>query len=182
MLKLNCLILGEDAAIPQGTDPHAVAGVIKQFLRELSEPLITSNLYPLFIAAAGQSLTSRLFAHPLNIVVAAVKSDDCAYVLSCLVASLPEENRRLLKYVLKFMRELSQYTETNKMGMHNLATVIGPNIMRGTQEGALEIIQDASSINFIAYELIKEWDEIFKVGLHSFTTVKSVDFILSTGV
>jgi len=44
---------GEDTSIPRDTDPHAVASLVKQFLRDLSEPLITDVLYPSFIAAAG---------------------------------------------------------------------------------------------------------------------------------
>ena len=34
-------------------DPHVVAGLLKQYLRELPEPLLTFELYDCFLAAAG---------------------------------------------------------------------------------------------------------------------------------
>ena len=41
-------------------DPHLVAGLLKVFLIELPEPLLTFDLYDEFIEAAGEKLFSSL--------------------------------------------------------------------------------------------------------------------------
>ncbi len=42
---------GEDVDLSQELDPHAVAGLLKLYFRDLPEPLMTFELYPWFIAS-----------------------------------------------------------------------------------------------------------------------------------
>jgi len=48
-------------------DIHAVAGLLKLYLRDLPEPLFTDDLYPSFVEANGKLLYFR-FAFPVIIV------------------------------------------------------------------------------------------------------------------
>jgi hypothetical protein len=48
----KCLHLG--TAFPNNSDPHAVASILKKFLRELPESLIPSNYHPNFVEALGK--------------------------------------------------------------------------------------------------------------------------------
>lgn len=53
-------------------DIHAVAGLLKLYLRDLPEPLFTDDLYPSFVEANGKLLYFR-FAFPV-IFVSTIKN------------------------------------------------------------------------------------------------------------
>ncbi|XP_067118575.1 rho GTPase-activating protein 44-like isoform X2 [Centruroides vittatus] len=93
-------------------DPHAVAGVLKSYLRELPEPLMTFALYDEWMAAAKiTEQESRLQA------------------LHLVVSKLPEQYFNNLKYVVKFLAVLATNAEINKMSPQNIAIVMAPNLI-----------------------------------------------------
>lgn len=47
-------------------DVNSVAGLLKQFFRDLPDPLFTSHFYTDFINAARKQLRSKLFDHELT--------------------------------------------------------------------------------------------------------------------
>jgi hypothetical protein len=49
---------GEDVDLSQELDPHAVAGLLKLYFRDLPEPLMTFELYPWFIASMSTPFPS----------------------------------------------------------------------------------------------------------------------------
>lgn len=49
--------------------------------------------------------------------------------IDTILTSLPDDNAHLLRELLTLLREISTHSETNCMGAHNLATVIGPALM-----------------------------------------------------
>lgn len=51
------MILGKELEFPKGTDPFDVAALLKDYLRDLPEPVTTFLLYPEFLVA---------FAHAEN--------------------------------------------------------------------------------------------------------------------
>lgn len=53
---LFCPVPGKNPDLSRVVDPHVVTGLLKQFLRELPEPLLTYELYPAFVAVVGTSL------------------------------------------------------------------------------------------------------------------------------
>ena len=64
----SCLRLVPDSTDSQSaivlvseTDIHAVAGLLKMYLRDLPEPLFTDELYPKFVEANGKR-RPRLFS------------------------------------------------------------------------------------------------------------------------
>lgn len=97
-------------------DIHVIAGTLKDYLRELPEPLITESLSKLLIKAAKDQ----------------VQDQDLAlqkHLLSKLMVQLPQINRETLVYLLNhFMRVISE-KESNKMDAHNLSVCFGPVLL-----------------------------------------------------
>ncbi|PIA19734.1 RhoGAP-domain-containing protein, partial [Coemansia reversa NRRL 1564] len=94
-------------------DINVVSGVIKQFLRELPEPLMTFNLYDGFINAASiDDYDERLWA------------------IKDLVHALPTTNYTVLKRLVEHLERVTDYEEINHMYGTNLALVFGPSLLR----------------------------------------------------
>ncbi|XP_042369221.1 rho GTPase-activating protein 1 isoform X2 [Plectropomus leopardus] len=94
-------------------DVHLAAVILKTFLRELPEPLLTFQLYNDIV-----NFTS-------------VSSDNQVELMKTLVESLPEENYASLRYLITFLAQVSANSEVNKMTNSNLAVVFGPNLLWG---------------------------------------------------
>ncbi|KAJ1984197.1 hypothetical protein H4R34_000803 [Dimargaris verticillata] len=99
------------------TDPYqdinVVAGIVKQFLRELPEPLLTFQLYDGFVnAALVDDYNERLWA------------------IKDLVQALPRSNYVLLKRLVEHLERVTDYEEINHMYSTNLAIVFGPTLLK----------------------------------------------------
>ncbi|XP_028455624.1 rho GTPase-activating protein 44 [Perca flavescens] len=93
-------------------DPHAIAGALKSYLRELPEPLMTTELYDEWIQASNiQDMDKRLQA------------------LLAACEKLPTDNANNFRYLIKFLAKLSDYQDENKMTPGNMAIVLGPNLL-----------------------------------------------------
>ncbi|KAM9411024.1 SH3 domain-binding protein 1-like [Salvelinus alpinus] len=117
------------------TDPHAVAGALKSYLRELPEPLMTFELYNDWFQAAGEKeLTDKL--EQFKIVL----------------KKLPSENYNNLRYLVQFLSCLSEQQAVNRMSPSNIAIVLGPNLLWPRMEGeaALLDMASASSVQVVA--------------------------------
>ncbi|XP_029013680.1 rho GTPase-activating protein 44 isoform X4 [Betta splendens] len=94
------------------SDPHAIAGALKSYLRELPEPLMTTELYEEWIQASNiQDMDKRLQA------------------LMAVCEKLPTDNLNNFRYLVKFLAKLSEYQDANKMTPGNMAIVLGPNLL-----------------------------------------------------
>ncbi|XP_068434322.1 rho GTPase-activating protein 44 isoform X4 [Clinocottus analis] len=94
------------------SDPHAIAGALKSYLRELPEPLMTTELYDEWIQASNMpDMDKRLQA------------------LLAVCEKLPTDNLNNLRYLTKFLAKLSDYQDSNKMTPGNMAIVLGPNLL-----------------------------------------------------
>lgn len=129
-------------------DPHAVAGALKSYLRELPEPLMTFGLYNDWFKAAGEKdLTEKLKR------------------FRELLKKLPEENYDNLRYLVQFLSLLSEQQAVNKMTPSNIAIVLGPNLLWPQAEGeaALLDMASASSVQVVTVvePLIQYSSELF---------------------
>ncbi|XP_074552259.1 rho GTPase-activating protein 44 isoform X3 [Halichoeres trimaculatus] len=94
------------------SDPHAIAGALKSYLRELPEPLMTTELYDEWIQASNvQDMDKRLQA------------------LMAACEKLPTDNLNNFRYLIKFLAKLTEYQDSNKMTPGNMAIVLGPNLL-----------------------------------------------------
>nr|XP_008123184.1 PREDICTED: rho GTPase-activating protein 17 [Anolis carolinensis] len=115
------------------SDPHAVAGALKSYLRELPEPLMTYALYEEWTQVA-------------NIQDQDKKLQD----LWRICQKLPKQNLANFRYLIKFLAKLAQSSDLNKMTPSNIAIVLGPNLLWAKTEGSLAEMAAATSVHVVA--------------------------------
>ncbi|XP_036428965.1 rho GTPase-activating protein 17a isoform X2 [Colossoma macropomum] len=114
------------------SDPHAVAGALKSYLRELPEPLMTYQLYDEWIQASNVP-----------------DSDKRLQALWLVCDQLPKNNKANFRYLVKFLAKLAQESEINKMTPSNIAIVLGPNLLWAKTEGSLAEMAAATSVHVV---------------------------------
>ncbi|MBN3284708.1 RHG08 protein, partial [Polyodon spathula] len=133
--------LGKPVNYDDYCDIHVPAVILKTFLRELPEPLLTYDLYEQ--------------VHSIASVESSLRVSQCKET----VESLPEHNYVLLKYLTCFLHMVSQESIHNKMTPFNLACVFGLNLIwppRSTASlGAL------MPLNMFTELLIEHYSRIF---------------------
>uniref|UniRef100_A0A8C4F6V5 Rho GTPase activating protein 17b n=1 Tax=Dicentrarchus labrax TaxID=13489 RepID=A0A8C4F6V5_DICLA len=115
------------------SDPHAVAGALKSYLRELPEPLMTFGLYDEWLQASNVP-----------------DSDKRLQSLWMTCDRLPKTHKANLRYLVKFLAKLAQDSEANKMTPSNIAIVLGPNLLWAKTEGTLAEMAAATSVHVVA--------------------------------
>ncbi len=80
-----------------------------------------------------------------------------------LLSELPKPNQVILRYLMQFLIQVKDKSEVNKMGIPNLATVFGPNLLVPPEKSVLQMVQDTPVINGIINSLIQDFDVIFLV-------------------
>eukprot|EP00062_Callorhinchus_milii_P026060 gi/632987742/ref/XP_007882724.1/ PREDICTED: SH3 domain-binding protein 1-like [Callorhinchus milii] len=109
-------------------DPHAVAGALKSYLRELPHPLMTFNLYDEWFEAASEK-----------------DQETKVERLRDVCNKLPEGNYSNLRYLIKFLARLAEDQDVNKMSPSNIAIVLGPNLLWPQNEGIVSLADMASA-------------------------------------
>ncbi|XP_013764474.1 rho GTPase-activating protein 44-like isoform X2 [Pundamilia nyererei] len=113
-------------------DPHAIAGALKSYLRELPEPLMTFELYNDWIQASNiQDQDKRLQA------------------LFNACEKLPSANNTNFKYLIKFLSKLTEYQDVNKMTPGNIAIVLGPNLLWTQNDGNITEMMTTVSLQIV---------------------------------
>uniref|UniRef100_A0A672MFD6 Rho GTPase-activating protein 44 n=1 Tax=Sinocyclocheilus grahami TaxID=75366 RepID=A0A672MFD6_SINGR len=113
-------------------DPHAIAGALKSYLRELPEPLMTFELYDEWIQASNiQDMDKRLQA------------------LLCTCEKLPADNLNNFRYLIKFLAKLTEHQDANKMTPGNIAIVLGPNLLWTHSEGNMTEMMTTMSLQIV---------------------------------
>lgn len=98
-------------------DVNSVTGLLKLFLRELPDPLLTQEHHDSLIAAAK---------HDDDIV----RRDS----LHAIINSLPDPNYATLRALTLHLYRVMDNSHNNRMNSHNLAVIFGPTLM-GTDPG-----------------------------------------------
>uniref|UniRef100_A0AAY4CCC6 Rho GTPase-activating protein 17 n=1 Tax=Denticeps clupeoides TaxID=299321 RepID=A0AAY4CCC6_9TELE len=114
------------------SDPHAVAGALKSYLRELPEPLMTFQLYDDWIQASNVPDPDKRLQ---------------ALWVTC--DKLPKNNKANFRYLVKFLAKLALESEVNKMTPSNIAIVLGPNLLWAKNEGTLAEMAAATSVHVV---------------------------------
>ncbi|XP_013073808.2 rho GTPase-activating protein 45-like isoform X1 [Biomphalaria glabrata] len=114
---------------PEGVDlseihPNVISNVLKLYLRQLPEPLLTFRLYSDFIHTAkenmsGQLLSTSLIDHLKN-----------------LVGKLPASNLRTCAVLMHHLQRVASQSDFNQMSASNLGIVFGPTLLRPLEGSA----------------------------------------------
>ncbi|ALC48091.1 maker369 [Drosophila busckii] len=147
--------------IPDNTCPHDVATLLKEFLRDLPEPLLCNRLYSTFLE------TQKIRNRRLQLEA-----------ISHLIKLLPIAHRDTLFVLLRFLANVATHCDDildnegkvhirgNKMDSNNLSTVFAPNILReDTTAKSTERREQGNmsdGINVIRI-MIDHFEDVFKV-------------------
>lgn len=123
-------------------DVHLAPAILKKFLRELPEPLLTFKLYDKVMDACSLPEEERLkfTQHMFN-------------------NELPEENRTVLIYLLQFLQKVVDHSSANRMTSGSLAIVFGPNVLWSMSEAST--LTSMSKINSYTKYVIDNGSLIF---------------------
>nr|XP_025873223.1 rho GTPase-activating protein 8 [Vulpes vulpes] len=122
-------------------DIHLPAVILKTFLRELPQPLLTFKAYEQIL-----EITS---------VESSLRVTRCRQILQ----SLPEHNYTVLSYLMGFLHEVSRESIFNKMNSSNLACVFGLNLIWPSQ-GASSL-SALVPLNLFTELLIEYYGKVF---------------------
>lgn len=98
-------------ADPNYYDIHAVASLLKMYLRELPTTILTRELHMQFVAVTEMT-----------------NQDEKMAALGELALRLPEANATLLKYLIAFLIKIINRADKNKMTVRNVGIVFSPTL------------------------------------------------------
>nr|XP_043897577.1 stAR-related lipid transfer protein 13 isoform X3 [Solea senegalensis] len=103
--------LSPDAVSYEDQSAYDVADMVKQFFRDLPEPLLTSKL-------------GETFLH----IYQYVPKEQRLQAVRAAILLMPDENREVLQMLLYFLRDVTSLVEENQMTPMNLAVCLGPSL------------------------------------------------------
>ncbi|XP_029173648.1 uncharacterized protein LOC114942443 isoform X1 [Nylanderia fulva] len=131
---------------------HDCASVLKGFLAELSEPLLTDLHYPAHCQIA-------------ELCSLDAKTNDARLLssLQLLLLLLPPSNRILLKAILILLNKTASYEHSNKMNSVTLATLFTPHLLcpRKLSPEALHI--NSQNLSCLVALMIRKGTELFEI-------------------
>ena len=131
--------------------PHDIASMIKQFLRELPDSVMMSSLHSTFIKCLQLNTPNEQIT---------------SILMTCLL--LPDTNLRLLQYLCQFAAKVAVHSEESKMTLNNLAIILSPNLMFTNKEKDSDkyvkeqteivdiLLKNANSIGLINDEIVEK--------------------------
>lgn len=127
-----------------------VSSLLKAFLRKLPDPIFTKEMYSTFIETSRmEDATKRLTT------------------LRNLVHELPETNFQTLKYICNHFCKVIQNSDVNKMDLRNLSIVLGPGLVRTSDDNIVAMVTDMTHQSKIIESILAHNDWFFSSDLFS---------------
>uniref|UniRef100_A0A182NRW9 Rho-GAP domain-containing protein n=1 Tax=Anopheles dirus TaxID=7168 RepID=A0A182NRW9_9DIPT len=139
-----------------GYTAHDCASVLKSFLADLPEPLLTELYYPAYCQVAD------LF-HSKDTAQTARSEDRLLNALQLLLLLLPEENNILLRHIIELLHLTIQHEATNKMSAVNLATLFTPHLICPRKQSPEALHTTAQHMSGIVGLMIKTGPRLFHI-------------------
>lgn len=153
-------------------NPIQVAALLKKFLREMPEPLLTFKLHRLIIFSQSEfvnALSDPVFckAFPsdeFSLFSCTLELDseaDRKRVLHLALCMLPKGNRDTVEVLLQFFKWTATFAHVDgkmgsKMDLTNLATVIAPNVLYSKSK---DPAKDESFMAISAFEMMLMYED-----------------------
>ncbi|CAO0795509.1 unnamed protein product [Mucor circinelloides] len=125
-------------------DICAVTSVLKQYFRELPNPLFTYELHSKFMDAMMIS-----------------NSSEQLQTMTQLIQTLPIENFNTLKYLMEHLNRVQIRSKENLMTSKNLAVIFGPTLLRDQDENR-DLLEMNHKINTIEF-ILNHMDTLFVI-------------------
>ncbi|XP_006764856.1 PREDICTED: minor histocompatibility protein HA-1 isoform X2 [Myotis davidii] len=150
--------------------PHDISNVLKLYLRQLPEPLISFRLYHELVGLAKDSLKAEAEAKAASRSCPDMAESEAVAMamvgrLRELLRDLPPENKASLQYLLQHLRRIVEVEQDNKMTPGNLGIVFGPTLLRPRPTEAtvsLSSLVDYPHQARIVETLITHYDLVFE--------------------
>ncbi|XP_074161208.1 rho GTPase-activating protein 45 isoform X5 [Sminthopsis crassicaudata] len=151
--------------------PHDISNVLKLYLRQLPEPILSFRLYHELMGLAKESLQAEAEAKASRGRAESDrdKEQDTEAMISRLrdlLKELPPENKATLKYLIRHLRRIVEVEQDNKMTPGNLGIVFGPTLLRPRPTEAtvsLSSLVDYPHQARIVETLISYYNVIFEI-------------------
>ncbi|KAI9323802.1 hypothetical protein BX666DRAFT_2108646 [Dichotomocladium elegans] len=110
-----------------------LAALLKRYLRDLPEPLLTFKLYKLFITSLRKSWwlavsKKKKEAHLTPSFAGMSNEEEAKCVLHLACCMLPKPNRDVLQLLFLFLNHVASFKDKNLMDSHNLAVILTPSV------------------------------------------------------
>ncbi|CAG8548030.1 2542_t:CDS:10 [Funneliformis mosseae] len=132
----NIFNSGADLNFSQNEDPHAVAALLKMYLREIPDPILTEALLPEFNACVANHMNSAPSGSPpihnTPYFTATTIPEEFPKALSNIVSCLPPQHFYLLWALFSHLSRVDKKCGINKMNTSNLGLIFRPNLGIGS--------------------------------------------------
>jgi len=149
---MSAMISSYDQGVPidfetsdNGLDAADVGGIIKQYIRDLPNPLLNHDLYSEWVSAIVPDMETSI------------------QTVKGLLSQLPPINQLVLSGLLHLLKQIADAHHINKMTPQNLAIVWGPNLLRGKDTSAALELSFTGQINALTVLLITRCLDLFPV-------------------
>uniref|UniRef100_A0A663N5I8 GEM interacting protein n=1 Tax=Athene cunicularia TaxID=194338 RepID=A0A663N5I8_ATHCN len=138
--------------------PHDITGVLKHFLKELSAPVLLSQLYNDLIALAKD--LQKPGEEKLD---CAGFPSDPIQSMKDLLSKLPGSNYNTLRHLVAHLYRVAEKYEENKMSPNNLGIVFGPTLIRpgSGSDVSMSCLVDSGYQAQIVEFLIQNYERVF---------------------
>lgn len=137
---------GTDILSKHKLEVHDVATLFKSYFRSLPTPLVPFDHYETLMNSVRSKHETK------EALVLAVQDA---------VLAIPSPERECLGYIIKFLKEISLHSETNKMNPANLATCFAPSLLAAPIDiSPQQALMDMSSAIGALNVLIKSPDDL----------------------
>ncbi|KAI6023330.1 Rho GTPase activation protein [Pisolithus marmoratus] len=110
---------GQVVSLPTFDDPHLASVLLKKYLRDLPDPVFPETIYPIIRQCPMPS------EDPTDM-------STIIYIRDTLFPQLKPCVYILLSHILQLLHEVSLHSASNRMDARNLAIVICPNLVKGS--------------------------------------------------
>ncbi|XP_072239995.1 rho GTPase-activating protein 19 [Leuresthes tenuis] len=153
---------GADVDLESGDfHPNDVATMLKTFLGELPEPLLTHRHFHAHLKIADMTL----FDEQGN-KTAVPNKERQTEALQLLFLLLPQTNRSLLKLLLNLLYHTAKQQDKNKMSAFNLALMFAPHVLWPKHMTAGDLKDNLKKLNNSMAFLIKHSQKLFRAPVY----------------